>query len=128
MKSMAKKKFTKSTHTKKKVAKKAVKVPMLLVDRPMAEHDLDEEITAEMLQPSNVRERISISFREDLLDAIRAKAEELGIGYQVLIQMTLQNLFLPQAEGQKEKLDKRTEALLNLESVKLQLDKIREAL
>ncbi|MFW7382236.1 MAG: hypothetical protein ACOH5I_25780 [Oligoflexus sp.] len=125
---MAKKKFTKSTHTKKKAAKKAVKAPMLLLDRPMSKHDLDEEITAEMLQPSNVRERISISFREDLLDAIRAKAEELGIGYQVLIQMTLQNLFLPQAEGQKEKLDKRTEALLNLESVKLQLDKIRKAL
>lgn len=79
---MAKKKTT-----KKKAAKA---VPLRRVA------DQEEEFSPEMLDSENVRERISISFRQTLLDEIRKVAQSKDIGYQVLIQQVLGSIFLDQ--------------------------------
>lgn len=46
-------------------------------------------ITEEDLKPENIRIRISMMIPLDLMDAYKAEAEKLGIGYQTLMQMKL---------------------------------------
>ena len=43
----------------------------------------------EDLKPENIKSNITIRMPLDLLDAYRERADELGIGYQTLMQMTL---------------------------------------
>jgi len=48
-------------------------------------------LTAEDLEPKNVKVRISMWMAGDVLDAYKAKALEQGLGYQTLMQQTLRN-------------------------------------
>ncbi|MCX6129814.1 MAG: hypothetical protein NTX25_12240 [Proteobacteria bacterium] len=72
--------------------KKLTKKTKLLTPRPVLEQE--EGFSTEMLDPENVRERISITFKQSLLDKIREVAAARDIGYQVLIQQVLGGLFL----------------------------------
>lgn len=46
-------------------------------------------LTDEDLKPENVKVNITIRISGDVLDAYRAEAERLGIGYQTLMHMKL---------------------------------------
>ena len=49
----------------------------------------DVDIPAEAFEPQNVKARISLMVRGDILDAFRQRAEKAGIGYQLLMQQAL---------------------------------------
>lgn len=59
----------------------------------------------EDFKPENVKMTISLRVSEDLVDAYRAEAEKLGLGYQTLMQMKLREALL------KDSLEKRVEAI-----------------
>lgn len=61
-------------------------------------------LTDEDLKPENAKWNITIRLAGDLLDAYRAEAAKLGIGYQTLMQMKLR-------EGIQNPLEKRVEAI-----------------
>lgn len=62
-------------------------------------------LTEDDIKPENVKANITIRISGELLDAYRAEAEKLGIGYQTLMQIRLR-----EALDQK-KLEKRVERL-----------------
>ena len=53
-------------------------------------------LTAKDFEPRNIREKITILLDQDVLDEIRAQAEESGRKYQPLINDSLRALYLPQ--------------------------------
>lgn len=53
------------------------------------------EITKEMLEPRNVKEKISIWLDQDVLDCIRDSAKKNGEKYQPFINRVLRQIFLP---------------------------------
>jgi uncharacterized protein (DUF4415 family) len=66
----------------------------------MADHITDDD-----MRPENIKVTISMRMPADVLDAYRARAKKLGIGYQTLMQMKLR-------EGlEKDSLDARLSAL-----------------
>lgn len=56
------------------------------------------------MKPENIKANITIRISGDLLNAYRAEAEKLGIGYQTLMQIKLK-------EGLEHSLEKRLEKL-----------------
>lgn len=64
-------------------------------------------LTEEDLKPENVRMRISMMLPLDLMDAYKAEAEKLGIGYQTLMQMRLREaLSKPAVEIRLERIER----------------------
>ena len=61
-------------------------------------------LTDEDMKPQNAKWNITIRMSGDLLDAYRAEAARLGIGYQTLMQMKLR-------EAIANPLEKRVEAI-----------------
>jgi predicted DNA binding CopG/RHH family protein len=61
-------------------------------------------LTDKDMKPENIKANITIRISGDLLDAYRAQAAKLGIGYQTLMQMKLK-------EGLEHSLEKRLEKL-----------------
>ena len=61
-------------------------------------------LTDEDTKPENVKANITIRISGELLNAYRAEAEKLGIGYQTLMQIKLK-------EGLGNSLEKRLEKL-----------------
>ncbi len=53
------------------------------------------EITEDMLDPRNVKEKISIWLDQDVLDSVREAAKKNGEKYQPLINRVLRQIFLP---------------------------------
>jgi uncharacterized protein (DUF4415 family) len=53
------------------------------------------EISEDMLESRNVKEKISIWIDQDLLDAVRDTAKKSGEKYQPLINRVLRQIFLP---------------------------------
>lgn len=65
-------------------------------------------ITDEDMKPENVRWNISIRLPGDLLDAYKAEAGRLGIGYQTLMQIKLREAIeKPGIESRLEKIEKK---------------------
>lgn len=62
-------------------------------------------ISEEDLKPENMRIRISMMVPVDLMDAYRAEAQKLGIGYQTLMQLKLREAL------EHNSLEKRLEKL-----------------
>jgi len=62
----------------------------------------------EHMKPENIKANITIRISGDLLDAYRAEATKLGIGYQTLMQMklreTLDNSLAKRVEAIEKKL------------------------
>jgi predicted DNA binding CopG/RHH family protein len=58
----------------------------------------------EDMKPENIKANITIRISGDLLNAYRAEATKLGIGYQTLMQIKLK-------EGLEHSLEKRLEKL-----------------
>lgn len=61
-------------------------------------------LTDEDVKPENIKANITIRVSGELLNAYRAEAEKLGIGYQTLMQIKLK-------EGLENSLEKRLEKL-----------------
>lgn len=61
-------------------------------------------LTDEDMKPENIKANITIRISGELLNAYRAEAEKLGIGYQTLMQIKLK-------EGLEHSLEKRLEKL-----------------
>ena len=61
-------------------------------------------LTDEDMKPENIKANITIRISGDLLNAYRAEAAKLGIGYQTLMQIKLK-------EGLDHSLEKRLERL-----------------
>ena len=61
-------------------------------------------LTDEDMKPENIKANITIRVSGELLNAYRAEAEKLGIGYQTLMQIKLK-------EGLEHSLEKRLEKL-----------------
>lgn len=61
-------------------------------------------LTDEDMRPENIKANITIRISGELLNAYRAEAEKLGIGYQTLMQIKLK-------EGLENSLEKRLEKL-----------------
>ncbi len=59
-------------------------------------------LTDEDMKPENIKANITIRISGELLNAYRAEAEKLGIGYQTLMQIKLK-------EGLQNSLEKRIE-------------------
>lgn len=68
-------------------------------------------LTDEDMRPENVKANITIRISGELLNAYRAEAEKLGIGYQTLMQIKLK-------EGLDHSLEKRLEKLEKAMKVK----------
>lgn len=62
-------------------------------------------LTDEDMKPENIKANITIRISGELLNAYRAEAEKLGIGYQTLMQIKLK-------EGLQNSLEKRIEKRL----------------
>jgi uncharacterized protein (DUF4415 family) len=63
-------------------------------------------LTDEDLKPENVKANITIRMSGDLLDAYRAEAARLGIGYQTLMQIKLREAIANPLEKRIAKLEK----------------------
>ncbi|MGE0631425.1 MAG: hypothetical protein AB7H48_12945 [Parachlamydiales bacterium] len=61
-------------------------------------------LTDEDMKPENIKANITIRISGELLNAYRAEAEKLGIGYQTLMQIKLK-------EGLEKSIEKRLEKL-----------------
>ena len=61
-------------------------------------------LTDEDMKPENIKANITIRISGDVLNAYRAEAAKLGIGYQTLMQIKLK-------EGLEHSLEKRLEKL-----------------
>ena len=61
-------------------------------------------LTDEDMKPENIKANITIRISGDLLNAYRAEAAKLGIGYQTLMQIKLK-------EGLEHSLEKRLEKI-----------------
>ncbi len=61
-------------------------------------------LTDEDIKPENIKANITIRVSGELLNAYRAEAEKLGIGYQTLMQIKLK-------EGLENSIEKRLEKL-----------------
>jgi predicted DNA binding CopG/RHH family protein len=61
-------------------------------------------LTDEDMKPENIKANITIRISGDLLNAYRAEAAKLGIGYQTLMQIKLK-------EGLENSIEKRLEKL-----------------
>jgi predicted DNA binding CopG/RHH family protein len=68
-------------------------------------------LTDEDMKPENIKANITIRVSGELLNAYRAEAEKLGIGYQTLMQIKLK-------EGLQNSLEKRLEKLEKAMKVK----------
>ena len=68
-------------------------------------------LTGEDMKPENIKANITIRVSGELLNAYRAEAEKLGIGYQTLMQIKLK-------EGLENSLEKRLEKLEKAMKVK----------
>jgi predicted DNA binding CopG/RHH family protein len=68
-------------------------------------------LTDEDMRPENIKANITIRISGELLNAYRAEAEKLGIGYQTLMQIKLK-------EGLENSLEKRLEKLEKAMKVK----------
>jgi predicted DNA binding CopG/RHH family protein len=66
--------------------------------------ELKSLLTDEDLKPENIKANITIRVSGELLNAYRAEAEKLGIGYQTLMQIKLK-------EGLENSLEKRLQKL-----------------
>ena len=53
------------------------------------------EITEDMLDPKNVKEKISIWIDQEILDNVREAAKKNGEKYQPLINRVLRQVFMP---------------------------------
>ncbi len=63
-------------------------------------------LTDEDMKPENIKANITIRMSGELLDAYRAGAAKLGIGYQTLMQMKLKEGLDHSVEKRIEKLEK----------------------
>jgi uncharacterized protein (DUF4415 family) len=63
-------------------------------------------LTDEMMKPENVKANITIRISGDLLDAYRAEAKKLGIGYQTLMQIKLKEGLDHNVENRLEKIER----------------------
>ncbi len=63
-------------------------------------------LTDEDLKPENIKANITIRVSGELLNAYRAEAEKLGIGYQTLMQIKLKEGLENSFEKRLEKLEK----------------------
>ncbi len=63
-------------------------------------------LTDEDMKPENIKANITIRMSGDLLDAYRAEAARLGIGYQTLMQMKLREAIANPLEKRVEKLER----------------------
>jgi len=64
-------------------------------------------LTDEHMKPENVKANITIRMSGDLLDAYRAEAAKLGIGYQTLMQIKLREALNNPIEKRLEAIEKR---------------------
>ncbi|OQW48169.1 MAG: hypothetical protein A4S09_13750 [Proteobacteria bacterium SG_bin7] len=63
-------------------------------------------LTDEDVKPENIKANITIRVSGELLNAYRAEAEKLGIGYQTLMQIKLKEGLENSFEKRLEKLEK----------------------
>ncbi len=63
-------------------------------------------LTDEDVKPENIKANITIRVSGGLLNAYRAEAEKLGIGYQTLMQIKLKEGLQNSFEKRLEKLEK----------------------
>lgn len=63
-------------------------------------------LTDEDMRPENVKANITIRISGDLLNAYRAEAAKLGIGYQTLMQIKLREALDNSVEKRLEKIEK----------------------
>lgn len=63
-------------------------------------------LTGEHMSPENIKANITIRISGDLLDAYRAEAERLGIGYQTLMQIKLREALANPLEKRVQILEK----------------------
>jgi predicted DNA binding CopG/RHH family protein len=63
-------------------------------------------LTDSDMKPENIKANITIRVSGDLLNAYRAEAEKLGIGYQTLMQIKLKEGLNNSIEKRLEKLEK----------------------
>ena len=63
-------------------------------------------LTDEDMKPENIKANITIRVSGELLNAYRAEAEKLGIGYQTLMQIKLKEGLGNSIEKRLEKLEK----------------------
>ena len=68
-------------------------------------------LTDEDMKPENIKANITIRISGDVLNAYRAEAAKLGIGYQTLMQIKLK-------EGLEHSLEKRLEKLEKILKIK----------
>jgi len=68
--------------------------------------ELKSLLTDEDIKPENVKANITIRISGELLNAYRAEAEKLGIGYQTLMQIKLKEGLENSFEKRLEKLEK----------------------
>ena len=81
----------------KKTGKSNVKLPDDW-KKPISRSQPDSsapEFTAELLEPKNVKEKISIWIDQDVLDKVREAAHKNGEKYQPLINRILRQVFSP---------------------------------
>lgn len=107
------------------IGKNGLRIPRADIKAPSGQR---EELTEEMLNPQNIKEKISIWLEQDVLDEIRRRAEKTPHGkYARLINEALRQAFLPtKPEGRTiEALFMRLEALEAFVSDKKMLPKHR---
>ncbi len=63
-------------------------------------------LTDEDMKPENIKANITIRLSGELLNAYRAEASKLGIGYQTLMQIKLKEGLENSVEKRLEKLEK----------------------
>ncbi|MCE3009687.1 MAG: BrnA antitoxin family protein [Proteobacteria bacterium] len=63
-------------------------------------------LTDDDFKPENIKANITIRISGELLNAYRAEAEKLGIGYQTLMQIKLKEGLENSVEKRLEKLEK----------------------
>ncbi len=63
-------------------------------------------LTAEDMKPEDIKANITIRISGELLNAYRAEAARLGIGYQTLMQIKLKEALENSIEKRLEKLEK----------------------